>query len=64
MPDYLRAFQPGGTFFLVKCPHEWPHSSFHRFVIENRSARDWCCGCEHGVIPPDRLDEIAVYAGE
>jgi len=48
----------------VNCPHDWPHSSFHRCVSEERYARDWCCQCKRAVIPPAGLDEIAATAGE
>ena len=28
----------------VRCPHEWPHSSFHRWVDAGVYAREWACG--------------------
>jgi len=31
---------------LVKCPYEWPHSTFHRFVDHGLYPRDWACHCE------------------
>jgi putative transposase len=31
---------------LVRCPHEWPHSSFHRWVARGDLAADWCCVCD------------------
>lgn len=48
----------------VKCPHDWPHSSFHRFVTSNCYAHNWCCQCEHSAVPPERVAEIAAMAGE
>jgi len=48
----------------AKCPHEWVHSSFRRFVADGRYARDWCCQCERSASPPDMVDEISALAGE
>ena len=31
---------------LVKCPHEWEVSSFHRWVERGVYEPDWGCGCE------------------
>ncbi|MFH1893475.1 MAG: transposase [Candidatus Zixiibacteriota bacterium] len=31
---------------LVKCPHEYPYSSFHRFVSEGMFSSSWGCCCE------------------
>lgn len=28
---------------LVDCPHDWPYSSFHRYVRQGVYDRDWCC---------------------
>ncbi len=41
---------------LVRCPHAWAHSSFHRWVEEGYHARDWLCDC-HGprVVPANLL---------
>lgn len=42
---------------LVRCPRDWPHSSFHRHVREGVYPPNWCCGDE--VRPPayDRVDD-------
>jgi len=48
----------------ARCPHAWAHSSFHRFVDENRYAADWCCQCEQIVAGPGRMEGIASAAGE
>jgi putative transposase len=48
----------------ARCPHEWPHSSFHRFVAEGRYERNWCCQCDGLAIKPIKLNEIARSAGE
>ena len=30
----------------VCCPHAWPHSTFHRFVLRRIATEgDWCCLC-------------------
>ena len=42
---------------LVECPHDWPHSSFHRWVREGRYDANWCCVCE------DRRPRIPSFAG-
>ncbi len=41
---------------LVRCPHAWPHSSFHRWVKEGYCGEDWLCDC-HGnrEVPPNLL---------
>jgi len=31
---------------LVRCPHEWPYSSFQRWVEEGYYKQDWLCDCE------------------
>jgi putative transposase len=33
---------------LVRCPHEWQVSSFHRWVERGMYAIDWGCGLENG----------------
>ena len=30
---------------LVRCPHDWPYSSFQRWVNEGYYAEDWLCDC-------------------
>jgi putative transposase len=35
---------------LARCPHEWPHSSFSRWVDEGYYRSDWLCDC-HGRQP-------------
>ena len=42
---------------LVRCPHAWPHSSFHRWVKEGYYKPDWLCDCsDKPSIPPELLD--------
>src|SRR3954453_9931148 len=39
---------------LAKCPHEWKHSSFERYVREGFYETDWQCTCDGRVWrPPD-----------
>ena len=48
---------------LVRCPHDWPHSSFHRWVARALYVGSWCCGCRGGAVPPD-FGGIGTAAGE
>ncbi|MEN6424466.1 MAG: transposase [Phycisphaerales bacterium] len=42
---------------LVRCPHAWPHSSFHRWVERGYYKPDWLCDCvDPPAIPPELLD--------
>jgi putative transposase len=45
----------------VKCPKDWPYSSFHRFVREGFYERDW--GCVEGGAPPT-WEDIEDILGE
>ena len=47
----------------VKCPHQWEHSSFHRWVKEGIYRSDWMCQCSEDSEIPDFKD-IAHSAGE
>jgi putative transposase len=41
---------------LVRCPHAWPHSSFHRWVEEGYYPPDWLCECHTPrAVPADLL---------
>ena len=31
---------------LAQCPHQWPHSSFERWVGEGYYGQDWLCTCD------------------
>ena len=41
---------------LARCPHQWPYSSFRRWVKEGYYREDWLCDCD-GRMPtvPDDL---------
>jgi len=42
---------------LVRCPHAWPHSSFHRWVEQGYCKPDWLCDCARPTaVPPEMLD--------
>jgi putative transposase len=39
---------------MVHCPHQWEHSSFHRWVKDEYYKLNWLCDCEqHGLKQPD-----------
>jgi len=43
---------------LTRCPHQWPHSSFERWVSEGYYGRDWLCVCDDKTpTVPDHLRE-------
>jgi putative transposase len=44
----------------VKCPKEWPPSSFHRWVRQGVYDRDWACG----KYPPPNFSRIENQCGE
>ncbi|MBN2211360.1 MAG: transposase [Sedimentisphaerales bacterium] len=44
---------------LVKCPHEWPHSTFHRWVKAGAYRTNWLCSCKtKQVMRPPFMDSI------
>ena len=48
----------------VDCPHQWPYSSFHRWVKDGAYACDWLCNCgENERVEPD-FGEVDGHAGE
>jgi putative transposase len=49
---------------LATCPHQWPYSSFHRWVREGRYAPDWQCSCEQRIVKPPAFERIANTVGE
>ena len=59
MPNYRRAWSPGGTYFftvnllerrendlLVRHINDWPHSTFHHLVGKGIYPLDWAGGNE------------------
>jgi putative transposase len=47
----------------VRCPHQWEHSSFHRWVRQGIYKSDWMCQCRQNTESPDFTD-ISQYVGE
>lgn len=43
----------------VRCPHEWPYSSFDRWVSDGRLPADWLCQCHLPNITPPDFDDLA-----
>lgn len=31
---------------LARCPHDWPHSTFHRWAERGDLRENWCCVCD------------------
>ena len=48
----------------VGCPHEWPRSSFHRFVKEGVYDADWQCTCRKGKVSKPMVEVPPAIAGE
>jgi hypothetical protein len=48
----------------ARCPHEWAHSSFHRFVTEQRYERNWCCQSDGPGKAPMYFGDIDRSAGK
>ena len=46
----------------VRCPVDWPHSSFHRWVARGVYERHWGC-TSRGLLRFDDLDETAMELG-
>lgn len=49
---------------LVKCPHQWSFSSFHRWVEEGYYSADWLCGCADQQAKPPNFGDIKDTVGE
>jgi len=49
---------------LVQCPHDWPYSSFHRYVRLNLYPADWGCACGVETRPRMAFPRIAGRTGE
>ena len=47
----------------VRCPHQWKHSSFDRWVKEGVYMRDWLCQCQQNYEPPN-FEAISQSTGE
>ena len=40
----------------IKCPHQWEHSSFHRWVKNEIYPENWLCQCSENCEEPDFKD--------
>lgn len=49
---------------LVKCPSDWPYSSFHRYVSLGQYTMDWCCPKKNPPTVPPNFDDISSTVGE
>ena len=49
---------------LVRCPHDWPYSSFHRFVGDGRYEIDWGCTCNKRTFNAASMDGMSDVVGE
>jgi putative transposase len=49
---------------LVRCPHEWPWTTFSRWVRRKVYDRAWCCSCAGDLYRPPSFDDIAHCARE
>lgn len=49
---------------VATCPHEWAHSSFHRWVQRGGYPTNWCCSCDGRTASAPNLADLATMAGE
>ncbi|MEB3213694.1 MAG: transposase [Leptolyngbyaceae bacterium] len=50
---------------LVRCPHLWQYSSFHKWVGEGHYCSDWACQCNGETdFKLRRFEDIALKVGE
>jgi putative transposase len=49
---------------LVRCPHAWRYSSFHRFVRRGIYEPDWACACVPAATPAPDFSDIEATAME
>ena len=49
---------------LVRCPHNWPYSSFHRWVKDGYYRADWLCDCAGGLPEPPDFTDLRDMTGE
>ena len=47
---------------MVRCPHDWPYSSFARWVKRGFYEQNWLCDCERiKPIVPEYLREMGNF---
>lgn len=49
---------------LAACPHQWPYSSFQRWVSDGYYNKDWLCNCNLDVSQPPDFDDIMNTVGQ
>ncbi|MBN2590357.1 MAG: transposase [Sedimentisphaerales bacterium] len=49
---------------LAKCPHEWPYSTFHRWMRDGYYQQEWLCVCKSGKLYKPDFDNIKDTVGE
>lgn len=49
---------------LVRCPHEWPYSSFHRYVATGVYDQHWCCQGQAMAAFKERMTRLSKNMGE
>ena len=49
---------------LVACPHQWPYSSFERWVQRGAYAANWCCVCKGREVSGPDFRDISSTVGE
>jgi putative transposase len=48
----------------AKCPHDWPHSSFHKWVRRSGYMESWCCCCHGEKFDPPDFSDLSARVGE
>jgi putative transposase len=48
----------------ARCPHEWAHSSFDKWVEKSVYKSDWCCSCGGRIVQPPDFQDIEFALGE
>ena len=49
---------------LAKCPHEWPYSTFHKWMKNGYYQQEWLCVCKSGKLYEPDFDNINGSVGE
>ena len=44
---------------LARCPHQWEHSSFSKWVAVGKYEANWQCVCESGAIKPPKFEGVS-----
>ena len=49
---------------LVKCPHDWPYSTFHKWMKDGYYKKEWLCVCKADKADPPDFNNIENTVGE